>query len=218
MKNYCKSVLSVCLLIGLQSCGNADRNGRDQAATTRSNSMSDTTQAAHVLSADVDLNGDGKTFTLSVATGGRMEVELANLAINKSKEKSVKEFAQIMLKDYNLINQELTAITNQKGLKLPDALPEKVAEDLTMLNTLADRAFDVQYMRMMINDHEKTVQLFTDGSHNKDDQLRNFALKTLPVIKKHQQMAIEIGKRLNIDNRNNGDDVLGNSPSKIEKK
>ncbi|WGQ10667.1 DUF4142 domain-containing protein [Pedobacter gandavensis] len=218
MRNKWKSVLPVFLLIGLQACTSSDRNGRDHETTKMTDALLDSTQKAQALTADVGLNGDEKVFTISAATGGRMEVELANLAIKKTKEKSVKEFAQMMLKDHNMINQELSAIANQKGLKLPEALPEKVAADLVMLNTLADRAFDVQYMRMMINDHEQTIQLFTDGSHIADNQLRGFALKTLPTIQKHHQLAVEVGKRLNIDNRNNGDDVLGNSPAKVEKK
>lgn len=89
---------------------------------------------------------------------------------------------------------------------------------LAELNGLADRAFDVQYMRMMINDHEKTVQLFTQAAGLADPDLKAFVVKTLPVIREHYARAIEIGKLINISNANNGDDVLGISPAKIEKK
>lgn len=208
--------MPVCILIGLQSCGNADRNGRDQAATGITDSLSDTTQRAKAVTADVDLNGDEKVFTLSAANGGMMEVEAANLALKKSKNKTVKDFAARMLKDHGMANDELKQIAVSKGLDLPTTLPEELAAHLKQMNTLEDRAFDVQYMRMMMDDHKRTVQLFTDGSRLADAQLKNFAAKTLPIIQEHHKMAVEIGKKLNVTNANNGDDVLGLSPAKIE--
>ncbi|AOM79659.1 DUF4142 domain-containing protein [Pedobacter steynii] len=218
MKNYLKNLLPVCLLIGLQSCGNAERNGRDETANEITDSLSDTTQRAKAINADVDLNGDAKVFTLSAAVGGMMEVEAAGIALKKSKNKMVKDFATRMLKDHGFANTELKGIAETKGLQLARTLPTEMAAHLEKLNSLEDRAFDVQYMRMMINDHEKTVQLFTEGGRLADQELRAFAVKTLPLIQQHYQSAVEIGKSINISNANNGDDLLGISPAKVEKK
>lgn len=218
MKNYLRNLLPLFLLIGLQSCGNADRNGRDEAANGIIDSLSDTSQRARAITADVDLNGDAKIFTLSAATGGMMELEAAGIALKKSKNKIIKDFAARMLKDHGLANDELKKIAHIKGLQLAQTLPTEMAGHLAELNGLADRAFDVQYMRMMINDHEKTVQLFTEGIALADPDLKAFAAKTLPLLRQHYTTAVEIGKRINISNANNGDDVLGISPAKVEKK
>lgn len=218
MKKLLNNLLPVCILIGLQACGNADRNGRDQAATEMTDSLSDTTQRAQAATADVDLNGDGKVFALSAATGGMMEVEAAGLALKRSKSKTVKDFAEMMQDDHKLANDELKKIADAKGLQLAQTLPEEMAGHISEMNSLEDRAFDVQYMRMMINDHAKTMQLFTDGSRLADPELRAFALKTLPVIRKHYESALKIGKGLNISNAGNGDDLMGLSPAKVEKK
>jgi putative membrane protein len=216
MKKHIKSLLPICLLIGLLACRNANRGGDDTSKII--DSLSDTTKRAEEINAALDLKDDAKIFALSAATGGMMEVEAANLALKKSKEKAVRDFAGRMLKDHSIANKELKSIAAAKGLQLPQTLVAELSKHLEMLNTLADRAFDVQYMKMMINDHKKTVQLFTDGSHLVDPELKAFAAKTLPVIKEHYQTAMEIGKRLNISNANSGDDVLGLSPKEIEKK
>lgn len=218
MKKYWNGLLALGFIASLQACNSADRNGRDEAANHVIDSFSDTTQKAKAVSADVDLNGDGKVFALSAATGGMMEVEAAGVAIKKSRNQLVKDFASRMLKDHKLANQELTGIAEAKGLHLPQALPAEMAAHLAELNGLEDRAFDVQYMRMMIGDHQRTLQLFTEGAHLDDSELKAFAVKTLPVIRQHHENAVEIGKKLNVTNANNGDDVLGISPSKIEKK
>ena len=218
MKNYLRNLLPLCLLIGLQSCGNADRNGRDEAANKIIDSLSDTSQRARTVTADVDMNGDAKVFTLNAATGGMMEQEAAGIALKKSKNKLVQDFAARMLKDHGLANDELKKIAQAKGLQLAQTLPAEMTGHLADLNGLADRAFDVQYMRMMINDHEKTVQLFIQGTGLADPDLKAFAVKSLPTIRGHHTSAVEIGKRINISNANNGDDVLGVSPAKVERK
>lgn len=215
---HLRNFLPLCLLIGLQSCGNADRNGRDEAANGIIDSLSDTSQRAKAVTADVDMNGDAKVFTLSAATGGMMEVEAAGIALKKSKNKTIKDFAEHMLKDHGLANEELKKIAEAKGLQLAQTLPTELAGQVAKLNGLADRAFDVQYIRMMISDHEKTVQLFTEGTKLADPELNAFAVKTLSVIRHHYTSAVEIGKSINISNANNGDDVLGISPAKVERK
>lgn len=218
MKNYLKNLLPLCLLFGLQSCGNTDRSGRDEAANRVIDSLSDTTQRAKAITADVDMNGDAKVFTLAAATGGMMELEAAGVALIKSKNKSVKDFAARLLRDHGKANDELKKIADERGLQLAQTLPNEMAGHLAELNGLADRAFDIQYLRMMINDHKKNLQVFTEGTGLADQKLKAFAVKTLPIIQQHYQSAIEIGKQLNISNANNGDDVLGVSPAKVEKK
>lgn len=215
MKIYWKTLLPVCLMIALQSCGNTEGNSTDTSQA--GDSISDTAKSERRLSGDTNLDDKSQVFMLNAANGGLMEVEAAGLALKKSEDKLVKDFAERMLKDHGMANQELEKIAGEKGVELAKTLPGKEAGHLTEMNTLADRAFDVQYMRMMINDHEKTVQLFTDGSRLADTELRAFAIKTLPVIKQHYQTAVEIGKRINISNANNGDDILGQSPAKIKK-
>ncbi|MEQ7801828.1 DUF4142 domain-containing protein [Pedobacter sp. ASV1-7] len=216
MKNHWIGLWIICLIGGLQACNNAQRSGRDETAKEIVDSLSDTSHRAQALTADVDLNGDGKVFILSVANGGMMEVEAAGIAIKRTKNKLVKDFAEQMLKDHGAANAELKGIADAKGLGIGKFLPDEMAADLAKLNGLEERAFDLQYMRMMINDHQKTVELFTSGTRLEDAELRAFAVKTLPLIKGHYQTAMAIGKKMNISNANNGDDVLGISPGKVE--
>ncbi|WGQ10083.1 DUF4142 domain-containing protein [Pedobacter gandavensis] len=212
MKKYWRNLLPVFLLIGMQACSHADRNGRDEAATGVVDSLSDTTLRAKAITADVDVNGDGKMFVLNASTAELLEIEAANLAMNKSKDKQVKDFAARILKDHKLANEELNRIANAKGIQLVQALSGKAEGDLKVLNTLANREFDLQYIRMMIDQQQKTMQLFTDGLGLADPELKEFSVKIRPLIEQHYKRALEIGKHLNISNANNGDDLLGISP------
>ncbi|MBC8985366.1 DUF4142 domain-containing protein [Pedobacter sp. N36a] len=198
MKKYWKNVLPVCLLIGMQACTQGDRNGRDEAATGIVDSLSDTTLRAKAITADVDVNGNGKMFVLNASTVELQAIEAANLAMNKSKDKQVKDFAASLLKDHKEANAELNRIASAKGIQLAQAISGKSEEDLKVLNTLVNREFDLQYIRMVIDQHQKALQLFTDGSGLTDPELKAFAVKALPSVEQHYKKALEIGKHLNM--------------------
>lgn len=197
----------------LQSCNNNNRDGRDSAATSAVDSLSDTTQRAQNYTADVDINGDEKSFILPAAAGGMMEVAAGNLIVQKSLNPLVKAFAARMVKDHTKANTELEKVVKAKGLTVPATLPEEQMKHIDAMKTLTGRSLDVHYITMMIDDHAKTEDLFGKATSFKDNDLKAFALTTLPIIKEHYKLAVELGKKLNISNVNNGDDLGNVNPS-----
>ena len=210
--NSLKTLLMI-VPVTIFSCGNPDRNDRDDGAETVIDSIRDTTARANAITADVDLNGDEKTFILAAATGGMMEVEAATIAIQLSENAAVRRFAEMMLKDHKKANAELEAIASDKGMKLPSMLPDDKEAHLANLKTLNGKQFEEQYMTMMIGDHAKTIKLFSEGAQLKDNALKMFAGRTLAVVTAHYNEAVKIGKTLNLKHSGTGDDLLGESPT-----
>lgn len=71
---------------------------------------------------------------------------------------------------------------------------ERVREKL---QTLHGKAFDDQYIRDMVEDHNKAVKLFQQeerSGHN--TELKQFAQKTLPTLEEHHKMALELSRKL----------------------
>jgi len=203
---------------GLQACQNGNRNNRDEAATKPSDSISDTTSRAQAYTADVDLKGDEKSFIMDAATGGMMEVEAGKIAIEKSSNPAVKDFATQMVKDHTKANDDLGKIAKGKGLALPTVLPEDQAKHLSQMKALTGRPFDTHYIQMMLTDHAKTEALFGEASKFSNTDLKAFALNTLPIIQTHHKKATEIATKLNITNANNGDDNSNISPDASNQK
>lgn len=212
MRSYFKPILLFIPVVAF-SCASPDREDRDDEATQIIDSISDTTARANAVTADVNLNGDEKTFLLAAATGGLMEVEAATVAIQLSKNEAVKAFAKMMLTDHTRANKELQAIVSAKGMNLPTTLSEEKQMHLADLKKLNGNKFEEQYMTMMIADHAKTVKLFSEGSLLQDSSLKSFASRTLPVIAGHYKEAVKIGKTLNLAHAGTGDDIPGESPS-----
>jgi putative membrane protein len=142
------------------------------------------------------LSQEDKMFVKEAAAGGMAEVELSKIA-QKSENADVKSFADRMVKDHSMANAQLTAIASGLGADIPKALDPEHERMREKLQTLHGKAFDEQYMRGMVEDHDKAVKLFQQqerSGHN--SELKQFAQKTLPTLQDHQKMATDLSRKL----------------------
>ena len=153
-----------------------------------------------------DLSEDENKFIQEAAAGGMLEVELANQALQKSKNPKVKAFAQMMVTDHSNANMELQKVAANKGLKLPATFPAEQQKHLDMMKEFADRGFDRQYMEMMESQHVATLALFRKAAQYGDIDIKNFANKTIPVLEKHHKEATTLNEEIQKQKVNNGDD------------
>jgi putative membrane protein len=114
------------------------------------------------------------------------EIALGKLAIQKGKSKKVKNFGTMMVKDHGKANDKLMAIIKAKKIALvitQDPAQQKMIQDLSQKS---GGDFDKAYIKAMIDDHQDDVRIFTDKTKRlQDPDLKNFAIKTLPVLQKH---------------------------------
>jgi putative membrane protein len=131
-----------------------------------------------------------KGFVDKAATGGMAEVKLSKLAMDKAQSTEVKQFARKMVEDHTKANMELKQIAEKKSIAVPTALDEKHQKAYDKLTKLTGADFDKEYMATMAMDHDDTVKLFKEQSQNgQDPELKSFAMKTLPILEKHDDMA-----------------------------
>jgi putative membrane protein len=65
-----------------------------------------------------------------------------------------------------------------------------------------------------VQDHAKTIDLFNGAAKFKNDKLRSFAVKTLPVLQQHNQMAIGIDSVIRVKKPDSRGDDLPNVDKK----
>jgi putative membrane protein len=136
------------------------------------------------------LSPNDREFVHKAAIGGLAEVKLAKMALDKGQSTEVKQFARRMLADHSKANTELKQIADRKHVDVPTALDNEhqaVADKLAKLNG-AD--FDKEYMKAMVDDHNTDVKEFRSFAQGGNDaDLKQFAMKTLPVLEHHDDMA-----------------------------
>jgi putative membrane protein len=151
---------------------------------------------APAATAKATLDTEDKAFVQEAASGGRAEVELSKIA-QKSENADVKSFANRMIQDHTMANAQLATLATSLGIETPKALDSEHERLRDRLQALHGKAFDEQYMREMVDDHNKAVKLFQQeerSGHNAE--LKQFAQKTLPTLEEHQKMAQELSRRL----------------------
>jgi putative membrane protein len=136
---------------------------------------------------------DDATFVATAGSSGLHEVELAKLAMAQAKNEAVKKFAETLHTDHMKANEELKKAATDAGLKVPDKMNPEHQKVVDTFKDYKGDNFDSDFMRHMISGHEKSAELFKRASKEaKDQKLKDFAAKTLPVIQAHLDEATKI--------------------------
>jgi putative membrane protein len=134
---------------------------------------------------------------VKAADGGMEEVQMGKLANEKATNQRVKNFGQMMVDDHSKAGDELKSLASQKNVTLPASMSDDHQKDMDDLNKKKGKDFDKSYMKMMVSDHEKDISEFEKAAKNATDaDLKAWADKTLPVLRKHLDSAKAINSSL----------------------
>ncbi len=129
-------------------------------------------------------------FMTKAAQGGMLEVELGTKATQVAASEDVRTFGNHMRTDHGQANAQLQELAVQKGVRLPTSLDAEHAQKLDELDKLKGAEFDRKYAADAVDDHEKDVSEFEQAASDlKDPELKDWASRTLPILKMHLQMA-----------------------------
>ncbi len=137
-----------------------------------------------------------KDFLAGAIKGDSSEIVLGQLALSKSNNPGVKAFAQTLVDDHTKAKAQASTVAEEMNLVPPSAVMPEAEQELKMLEKLDGGAFDKEFVRYMVNDHEKDVTNLRKESQSGSGPAQNLASETLPTLEKHLQMAkaLETGK------------------------
>jgi putative membrane protein len=213
MSSYRNLALASALALAV-ACGNApdgEREGGggadgfgDDARPTPAERTGATGDSGRGMRA---LSETERIFVEKVSLSNQMEVTLGNLAEDKagSEEVSDHEGANRDLQSslggdaIRAPRPGVTSSSNQsKNTPPPGAAAEiatmhqQIEQTRHMLEGLSGAAFDRAYLQEMVEHHEKDVQEFERAVQSGNAQLRAFAERTLPTLRRHLQQARQL--------------------------
>jgi putative membrane protein len=140
---------------------------------------------------------DNQTFVTEASSANLLEIQAGNLALQSATNAQVKAFAQHMATDHTQASAELLAVATSKNLSVSTQLNAKHQQQLGTLTGLTAAAFDKQFMALMVQSHQESVDLFERASQGVNDtDLRTFAANKLPVLKAHLTEATQLNAAL----------------------
>jgi putative membrane protein len=193
-----KQSLLILTVLGLMSLGcNSNKAATsDKESSTNQPPAGAASSATASSSSSTSANGD-QDFIANAAKGNRAEVTLGKMVASKTKDPSVRQFAQQMVKDHSTALNELTQLAQSKNITLPEGLPDDATALQSKLSSATGKALDKDYMDSMVDDHKKDVSEFQDASQNaKDPDVKQWAAKTLPTLQAHLQKAEQIDAKV----------------------
>jgi putative membrane protein len=189
MKNITLSFTAFFAIFMIYSCSNESKQA-NSTDTTAGDTLTSYDSATTVTDATDTASNYPTTFTVKAGGGGMMEVQLGTMAQQNAQSPRVKSFGAMMVRDHTKANKELMALATSKNISIPSALPAKLQEHVDEMKKLKGADFDKHYMDMMTDDHKEDIDLFERAVKNlKDQELKAFASKTLPVLHMHLDSA-----------------------------
>ena len=178
--------VSILLALGAAACSNEPGN----KGTANSEPLVKTDPAKPPSDkGDMVVTGGDLAFMNDAAPGGMAEVELGKLAVKQAASNDVKQFAQKMIDDHSKAGEDLEALAAQKKVTLPPDVMPKHKEIMDKLSKLSGADFDKEYVKAMVEAHEKDVAAFENVSKTAADaDVKAFATKRLPTLKMRLEM------------------------------
>ena len=183
-----KSKLSI--LIGVAVVFTSCSNNPGKDIVEKANSVNDANHDNDLKQDMAPVDKKSTDFLVNAANGGMTEMQLAKLAKEKTISKKVKDYANMIVNDHGVLNDQVRAIASGLQVVLPSSLNEEMETTLQSLNKHKGRGFDKDFLDRMIKDHEKTIRLFEHASKEVNNaEVKTLIDNALPQLNKHLDSA-----------------------------
>ncbi|HEY9002509.1 MAG TPA: DUF4142 domain-containing protein [Mucilaginibacter sp.] len=206
MKRLSTAIIITLVIMGLHACKSSSQ--KEKVATdTFLNDVKDTVSTAntsapqpsqpadkehdvHPVTLTPTVSAKDVEFASAVTNNALNKVNTGKMALEKSTNNRVKNFATMLVNDHTKLGDELSLIAKDKKITLP---PISGMAEMHQANRLAMKQgndFDKAYMDAMILDEKKALDICETGSKTcKDASLKAFAVKSMPVLRMHLDSA-----------------------------
>jgi putative membrane protein len=136
-----------------------------------------------------------KAFVKKALEGNMAEVQMGQLALQKSSDDQVKQFAQRMVDDHGKMLDQLKPAAQAMGVKVPDGPPKGAMKNMDKMKALSGDAFDQAYIKDMVKDHKKDSSEFKQEAQNtQNPQLKQLVTEASQTIDSHLQQIQQIAQ------------------------
>jgi putative membrane protein len=140
-------------------------------------------------------------FLKKALESGRLEVELSDLALQRSTNKDVKELATMLKDDHEKAIADLKKISvDAKAGSGSGHEADDMGKDHSRIEEFSDLKegeFDKEYVKTTIRNHEESIETSEHAmKETENPEIRRFAESLLPVLKQHLEHAQRLQERL----------------------
>ena len=138
-------------------------------------------------------------IAMIAVTADTVDIDAGKLAIEKSTNPKVKEFAEMMVRDHTSVNTQATALAKKLNVTPEESATSKSLKsdgdkNLTKLRGLSGAAFDKAYIDNEVTYHEAVAKAVDETliPNTKNAELKSLLESAKPVFASHLKHAKEL--------------------------
>lgn len=136
-----------------------------------------------------------KAFLKKAMQGNMAEVQMGQLALQKSSDDQVKQFAQRMVDDHGKMLDQMKPVAEQMGVKVPEGPSKGQMKSMEKMKGLSGDAFDKAYIKDMVKDHKNDDSEFKqEAQSTQNPQLKQMVMQSDQIIESHLQQIEQIAQ------------------------
>lgn len=137
---------------------------------------------------------DDQVFVTKALESSRAEIELAELALEKTTNPKVRDYAEKVMRDHSAAQAELAKSATREGGEQATSIDARHAAEKAELEKLQGEDFDRRYMALMVDEAERNAALYTAKHRTGDGDVAAIANRLTTVMQGHLDMARETSR------------------------
>jgi putative membrane protein len=126
-------------------------------------------------------------FIASASYECMTEVQLGRLAVKQGDAEPVRNFAHLLIEDYDRTATDIARIATRKKLPMPDSLDKEHQNIVEQMKEKSGRDFDSAYTSRMMDGQLRAITLFKRGQRIKDPEISALASRALTMLEARVQ-------------------------------
>ena len=177
MKHITKMIVAVVFAGAAFACQTKEKPADTNEAAAEANDEKFQTQKAEE---DAD-------FIAHAVASNYAEIELAQIGIQRSDNKQIKEVGRMLEEHHNKLLRDLQALATKKAISIPSASEDKDRSTIDDLNKESEiKDFNKEWCKELVSKHEKSIKDFEERLAKTDDpDIKNLVNEALPQLRTH---------------------------------
>lgn len=139
-----------------------------------------------------------QAFVSDTFKNNQAQVQLSELAQQKSSSPDVKQFSQQMVKVHTELTTQLEPLAKRLDVSMPKKPSRKEKREMDKLQTLSGQDFDAAYLQAMAKEQEHSLKSFKNEEAAQNPVLQKIAKVDMPVLTQHFQVLEKLAQKYNV--------------------
>lgn len=140
-----------------------------------------------------------QSFVRKTLEDSQAQVQMGQLAAQKSTSDDVKQFGEKMAQIHQQLNEQLKPVAQKLGVSEPKEPSKKDKQEIARMQTLSGADFDAAFIKAMMKDQQSDLKDFKDEAQSaQDPTVQQLAQMDTPVLSQHLQILEKLAQAHNV--------------------